>query len=167
MSTSTSTPTSMSTSTSKPKSATYQGRCHCGAVQFSMKLSPPVEDGPVTKCNCSICRANGYLMVYPLESNVVWERGGPAEKGMLYLFLSFDYAVWGMRGTAGERLWVVLLLPACVHAGGWCLHPGASPSPSSFTTLAKSFLPLRVAFPLPSPSAFRQSIPYLFLPLAT
>jgi len=40
-----------------------------------MKLSPPVEDGPVTSCNCSICHANGYLMVYPLESNISWISG--------------------------------------------------------------------------------------------
>ncbi|EHY54062.1 hypothetical protein ABEF92_008111 [Exophiala dermatitidis] len=40
-----------------------------------MKLSPPVEDGPVTNCNCSICHINGALMVYPLESNITWESG--------------------------------------------------------------------------------------------
>ncbi|EXJ92363.1 hypothetical protein A1O3_00913, partial [Capronia epimyces CBS 606.96] len=40
-----------------------------------MKLSPPVEDGPVTSCNCSICHRNGSLMVYPLESNISWESG--------------------------------------------------------------------------------------------
>jgi len=40
-----------------------------------MKLSPPVEDGPVTSCNCSICYRNGYLMVYPLESNVTFQSG--------------------------------------------------------------------------------------------
>ena len=56
-----------------------------------MKLSPPVEDGLVTNCNCrlafhlkdpeaevclgSICTANGYLMVYPLESNITWLSG--------------------------------------------------------------------------------------------
>ena len=73
--------------TSKPKSATYAGRCHCGAVQFSMKLSPPVEQGSVTSCNCSICRANGYLMVYPLDNNVVWERGGDGT----CFFLSFPF----------------------------------------------------------------------------
>ncbi|ETI20902.1 hypothetical protein G647_07245 [Cladophialophora carrionii CBS 160.54] len=40
-----------------------------------MKLSPPVEDGLVTSCNCSICAINGYLMVYPLESNITWHSG--------------------------------------------------------------------------------------------
>ncbi|OQV03014.1 hypothetical protein CLAIMM_08115 isoform 2 [Cladophialophora immunda] len=44
-------------------------------ARFTMKLSPPVEDGPVTSCNCSICAINGYLMVYPLESNITWLSG--------------------------------------------------------------------------------------------
>ena len=43
--------------------------------RFTVKISPPVADGPVTSCNCSICTANGYLMVYPLESNVSWQSG--------------------------------------------------------------------------------------------
>ncbi|KIW34081.1 uncharacterized protein PV07_00881 [Cladophialophora immunda] len=61
--------------TAKPKSKSYEGSCHCGRVRFTMKLSPPVEDGPVTSCNCSICAINGYLMVYPLESNITWLSG--------------------------------------------------------------------------------------------
>jgi hypothetical protein len=36
----------------KAKSQTYEGQCHCGKVKFSVKLSPPVEDGLVTSCNC-------------------------------------------------------------------------------------------------------------------
>ncbi|KIW99923.1 uncharacterized protein Z518_10851 [Rhinocladiella mackenziei CBS 650.93] len=62
-------------SPTKPKSQTYEGGCHCGKVKFTVKLSPPVEDGPVTSCNCSICHINGYLMVYPLESNITWISG--------------------------------------------------------------------------------------------
>lgn len=69
-----------------------------------MKHSPPIEDGQVSSCNCtflicfpfwstkmskavrvltnslinskgSICHANGYLMVYPLETNINWISG--------------------------------------------------------------------------------------------
>lgn len=67
--------TSPTSPTAKPKSKTYEGACHCGKVKFTMKLSPPVEDGLVTNCNCSICQVNGYLMVYPLESNITWLSG--------------------------------------------------------------------------------------------
>jgi hypothetical protein len=77
------------------------------STRFTMKHSPPIEDGPVTSCNCtsyhhpcldighmerdthsphhladalpppkgSICHANGYLMVYPLETNITWISG--------------------------------------------------------------------------------------------
>lgn len=59
----------------KPRSAVYTGGCHCGRIEFTVKLSPPVEEGPVTSCECSICHLNGYMMVYPLESNITWIRG--------------------------------------------------------------------------------------------
>ncbi|KAI1614895.1 Mss4-like protein [Exophiala viscosa] len=62
-------------SPTKPKSQTYDGQCHCGKIKFTVKLSPPIEDGPVTNCNCSICHTNGYLMVYPLDSNIDWISG--------------------------------------------------------------------------------------------
>ncbi|KIW60811.1 hypothetical protein PV05_00998 [Exophiala xenobiotica] len=67
--------TPISPTTGRPKSKTYEGQCHCGRIKFSMKHSPPIEDGPVTSCNCSICHANGYLMVYPLETNITWISG--------------------------------------------------------------------------------------------
>ena len=44
--------TPTSPSIGKAKSQTYEGQCHCGKVKFSVKLSPPVEDGLVTSCNC-------------------------------------------------------------------------------------------------------------------
>lgn len=42
---------------------------------FSVRLSPPLDSGPVTICNCSICSINGYMMVYPLESQITWNSG--------------------------------------------------------------------------------------------
>jgi hypothetical protein len=38
---------------------TYQGRCHCGAVRFTVK-SEPIEKG--LRCNCSICVRKGVLL---------------------------------------------------------------------------------------------------------
>ena len=42
------------------------GGCHCGAVRFEAELpEPPV---PALDCNCSICRATGFLhIVVPHE----------------------------------------------------------------------------------------------------
>ncbi len=36
----------------------YHGGCHCGAVRFEVEAPKAVE---VERCNCSICRASGYL----------------------------------------------------------------------------------------------------------
>ncbi|MCZ6501657.1 MAG: GFA family protein [Gammaproteobacteria bacterium] len=38
---------------------TYQGKCHCGAIQFTF------ESEPITiamRCNCSICRRKNAIM---------------------------------------------------------------------------------------------------------
>ena len=36
---------------------------------------PPLETIKVCSCNCSICEKNGYLSVYPLRENVVFQSG--------------------------------------------------------------------------------------------
>ncbi|EUC42644.1 hypothetical protein COCMIDRAFT_39327 [Bipolaris oryzae ATCC 44560] len=42
---------------------TYAASCHCGIVQYSVLLSPPLPQCKVVSCNCSICTRNGYLLV--------------------------------------------------------------------------------------------------------
>jgi len=37
----------------------YQGRCHCGAVQFSF-TAESIDRG--LRCNCSICKRKGAMM---------------------------------------------------------------------------------------------------------
>jgi len=64
-------------------SETYQGNCHCGAVQYKVTLSPPLfpssdapyERWPVINCNCSICKRNGYSLVHPYAQNVEFVQG--------------------------------------------------------------------------------------------
>ena len=53
---------------------TYHGGCHCGKSRFTVTM-PVLETVKVTSCNCSICEINGYMNVYPLQKNVVWESG--------------------------------------------------------------------------------------------
>jgi hypothetical protein len=38
---------------------TYEGSCHCGAVQFSFE-SEPITKG--LRCNCSLCARKGAMM---------------------------------------------------------------------------------------------------------
>ncbi|KAL6710974.1 hypothetical protein ACN47E_006849 [Coniothyrium glycines] len=51
--------------TDKP-SKQYTASCHCHLVQYTVTLSPPLDDPEswVVECNCSICARNGYLNVY-------------------------------------------------------------------------------------------------------
>lgn len=53
---------------------TYNANCHCGLVRFSFS-HPPLTTSKVTKCNCSICTKNGYLLVYPLRKDLVFRSG--------------------------------------------------------------------------------------------
>jgi hypothetical protein len=44
----------------------YEGGCHCRLVRFAAKL--PAAPVPALDCNCSICRATGFLhIVVPHE----------------------------------------------------------------------------------------------------
>ncbi|KAH7086939.1 Mss4-like protein [Paraphoma chrysanthemicola] len=54
---------------------TCKATCHCGAIRFSVTLSPPLKRHPVGLCNCSICMKNGYLLVYPTRERVVIKCG--------------------------------------------------------------------------------------------
>lgn len=64
----------------KPKSSsseseTYDANCHCGAVRFTVKLSPLLAQQKPVCCNCSICSKNGYMLVYPLRQDLVLTQG--------------------------------------------------------------------------------------------
>jgi hypothetical protein len=59
---------------------TYPASCHCGTVTYDVLLSPPLAQGKVVSCNCSICTRNGYLLVYPERTHVHVKSGGDALK---------------------------------------------------------------------------------------
>jgi hypothetical protein len=70
--------------TEEKPSQTYECGCHCGYIKFSMTLSPPLTGQPegqnykVNQCNCSVCTRLGYLLVYPVATEVVWRNDGRA-----------------------------------------------------------------------------------------
>jgi len=41
-----------------------KGTCHCGAAHWTMEGDP----GPVTACNCTLCRRYGALWAYDYEN---------------------------------------------------------------------------------------------------
>jgi len=61
-----------------PEAQTYDAICHCGTVQYTVTLSPPLAKQKVVECNCSICSRNGYLLVYPLREQFFLKSGEEA-----------------------------------------------------------------------------------------
>ncbi|KAF2017296.1 hypothetical protein BU24DRAFT_147716 [Aaosphaeria arxii CBS 175.79] len=59
---------------------TYDAVCHCGTVEYSVTLTPPLPKQKVVSCNCSICSRNGYLLVYPLRAQFNLKSGDAALK---------------------------------------------------------------------------------------
>ncbi len=43
----------------------YQGRCHCGAVEFEVDAPERLE---ADRCNCSICKKSGFLHLIVAKS---------------------------------------------------------------------------------------------------
>jgi hypothetical protein len=61
--------------------ATYKASCHCGAFNYTVTASPPLNDPSATviECNCSICTSNGYLFIYVPDDRVVFSKGSIEE----------------------------------------------------------------------------------------
>ena len=63
--------------------ATYDLHCHCGAIRYTMKISPPLyaehtegkEQCVAVECNCSYCERNGIIAVHPLANDVEFTQG--------------------------------------------------------------------------------------------
>ena len=71
-------------SSTAPKKS-YEGNCHCGAVRYTANIAS-LDTQQVTRCNCSICTRNGYLLVYTSPKDVVFHQGYDDLKG--YRFAS-------------------------------------------------------------------------------
>jgi hypothetical protein len=53
----------------------YQGTCHCGAVKFTVEMSPPTK---AFACNCSICSRVGWLLAFAKEGTFGVHHGDDA-----------------------------------------------------------------------------------------
>ena len=59
---------------------TRTGSCHCGAVQFAVRLPTGLDN--LIRCNCSICRKKNAVMAAAPKENLVITSG--ADKLTLY-----------------------------------------------------------------------------------
>lgn len=51
----------------------FQGQCHCGAVRFSVDAPLPTR---AISCNCSHCRAKGFLLAFFPADQFTLTQGG-------------------------------------------------------------------------------------------
>lgn len=63
----------------------YNGRCHCGAVQFEVDAPEVIE---CQECNCSICSKSGYLHLIVPKSKFKFIQG--EEEITIYTFDSAE-----------------------------------------------------------------------------
>ena len=83
------------------------GACHCGATQWTMRGDP----GPVTACNCTLCRRYGALWAYDYEGERVrisgpthsYVRAGQDDPGIQILFCPACAGVLAWRGLQLEE----------------------------------------------------------------
>lgn len=57
----------------EPLSTSYLGHCHCNLITFHVTF--PTEVTSALSCDCSLCRRNGALLVYPAKGDFVLDDG--------------------------------------------------------------------------------------------
>lgn len=87
--------------------ATLIGTCHCGAAHWTLEGDP----GPVTACNCTLCRRYGALWAYDYENEririvgptVAYTRIGKANPALEMRFCATCGCVLCWRGLRLEE----------------------------------------------------------------
>jgi hypothetical protein len=85
-------PTSLPWPQPTSASASYSLQCHCAAIQFTIKLSPPLLESEAkgegvytaVECDCTHCETKGIVACHPRVEDLKWETG----KEVNYEFLS-------------------------------------------------------------------------------
>ena len=80
--------------------SSHRGNCHCGAVRFSLTVSPPLSEYPVVNCTCSICSKNGYLLIYPNWKDFKLESGEEVLKDHLFATRQARHRFCGQCGSS-------------------------------------------------------------------
>ncbi|KAL1853143.1 hypothetical protein VTK73DRAFT_9073 [Phialemonium thermophilum] len=87
-----------------PANVWYSCYCHCGATAFKIAHRPlqhaastPV---PVVRCNCSICKKNGYLLLYVFRDQIRHVRGWDDLKTYEFASRTRKHLFCGRCGTS-------------------------------------------------------------------
>lgn len=85
-------PTPVSDDITKRGLVPYAANCHCGAITYTINTSPLYSgENEVRRCNCSICTHNGYLLVYPNRTDVIFHTGFDHLRSYLFGSKSFPH----------------------------------------------------------------------------
>lgn len=77
------------------------GCCHCGTVTFKVHHAPLDDpDTRVLLCDCSICTANGYLLIYPERSEIQWSTGWELMRNYRYYSKTRDHKFCAECGSS-------------------------------------------------------------------
>lgn len=76
---------------------TYQGSCHCGAVEFTVQGEVPTS---ALNCNCSHCRRKGLLLAFVPADKFTLDNG----EDLLTTYLFNQHKITRrFRGTCGSQ----------------------------------------------------------------
>jgi hypothetical protein len=78
----------------------FEGRCHCGAVGFTLRTSQPPAQWNVRACQCSFCRGHGARTISDPNGSVTFQMTD-ASKLVRYRFgtRSSDFLICGNCGV--------------------------------------------------------------------
>ena len=88
----------------------HAASCHCGAIQYTITISPPLSAQKAGSCNCTICTKNGYLFLYPRRQDVVVHKGEDALKSYQFGKKQLLHRFCGGCGSSvwhDPRLWML------------------------------------------------------------
>jgi hypothetical protein len=79
---------------------TFEGGCHCGALQFSFATALPVAEWSVRACQCGFCRAHGALTTSDPTGQLTFQvRHGEALQRYRFGLMTADFLVCNRCGV--------------------------------------------------------------------
>ncbi|MGE5511323.1 MAG: aldehyde-activating protein [Bacteroidota bacterium] len=65
-----------------PRTYTYEGQCHCGAIRARLQFTKPAEEIEVRACQCGFCTRHGSMTISDPAGKTILE----VRKGQLHAY---------------------------------------------------------------------------------
>ena len=63
----------------RDNTASFEGRCHCGAIGFSFRTATTPDQWPVRACQCRFCRSHGAHTTSDPDGSVAFQIADPGK----------------------------------------------------------------------------------------